>query len=181
MMESLFGSAPAAWPGMTTSGFGWPATASPFVNRPIPTTGTLGTSAMRVPDPVSYGTPGAFGAVGYEVQTMPTAGSIIALVAARRGQLAGPSTDAELEDFLYDCLEFLPGTNEVEIRCESGRVLFSGTVPHRRQKRDIGEIAWNIPTVSDVQNNAAITARRRARPTGREAEPHQAASARKSA
>ena len=39
-----------------------------------------------------------------------------------------------------------------------------GTVAHKRLKHDLGEIVWAIPAVADVQNNVAITARRRGRP-----------------
>jgi osmotically-inducible protein OsmY len=88
----------------------------------------------------------------------------------RRGQPAGPTNDAEIEEFLYDALELIPGTSDVEVRCEGGRVSLTGSVPHKRQKRDIGEIAWAIPAVADVQNNATIAARRRARHSGREGE-----------
>jgi hypothetical protein len=92
-----------------------------------------------------------------------TSSALVAAVAMRRGQPAGPANDAEIEDFVYDALELIPGTSEVEVRCESGRVTLTGSVPHKRHKRDIGEIVWAIPSVADVQNNATITARRRTR------------------
>ena len=75
----------------------------------------------------------------------------------------GPTNDQELEDFIYDALELLPGTNEVEVRCESGRITITGIVQHKRLKRDVGEIAWTIPGTNDVQNNITIATRRRAR------------------
>ena len=105
MMESLFGSATPLWAGLATSGFGWPAAASPFANRPMAPSGTL-----SAPVGATLGMP--VGPVGYDLPVLPTAGSIIATVAARRGQPMAPSSDAELEDFLYDCVEFLPGTGE---------------------------------------------------------------------
>jgi hypothetical protein len=111
---------------------------------------------------------------------LPTAGTIVSSVAMRRGQPAGPTTDTDIEEVLYDAIELLSGTSDVEIRCENGRVTVTGTVPHKRQKRDVGEIAWVIPTVSDVQNNLTIAARRRGRGS-REAEGHPAGSARKTA
>ena len=87
----------------------------------------------------------------------------------KRGQPSGPANDQEIEDFLYDALELLTGTNDVEVRCEGGRVMLTGSVQHKRLKRDVGEIAWAIPTVNDVQNNVSIATRRRSR--SREGEP----------
>jgi BON domain len=92
-----------------------------------------------------------------------TPSGLLAAVAIRRGQPQGPTTDQEVEDFIYDALELLPGTSEVEVRCEGGRATLTGTVPQKRLKRDVGEIAWAIPTLSDVQNNMTITSRRRSR------------------
>ena len=88
-----------------------------------------------------------------------------------RGQPQGPINDQDVEDFLYDALELLPGAADVEIRCEGGRATLTGSVQHKRVKRDVGEIAWAIPGLNDVQNNLTIASRRRTRtPGGREAE-----------
>ena len=104
----------------------------------------------------------------------PTA--VVAAVAVRRGQPQGPSNDQEVEDFLYDALELLPGTSDVEVRYDNGRAMLTGSVHHKRIKRDVGEIAWAIPGVNDVQNNVVITSRRRPRAAaGREAEAPLAA------
>jgi osmotically-inducible protein OsmY len=101
---------------------------------------------------------------------------VLAAVAVKRGQPSGPASDQEIEEFLYDALELLSGTNDVEVRAEGGRVTLAGSVPHRLLKRDVGEIAWAIPAVSDVQNNVSIAARRRSRSTAREVEQHSSAS-----
>jgi len=102
--------------------------------------------------------------------------AVLAAVAMRRGQSQGPSNDQEVEDFLYDALEFLPGTSDVEVRYENGRATLTGSVHHKRIKRDVGEIAWAIPNVNDVQNNVVITSRRRTRTgSGRETEAPLAA------
>jgi hypothetical protein len=76
-------------------------------------------------------------------------------------------------------LELLPGSSDVEVRCEGGRVNLTGNVPHKRIKRDVGELAWAIPAINDVQNTVTITGRRRSRPFGREGEQPQAAQSRK--
>ena len=93
----------------------------------------------------------------------------------KRGQPAGPTSDQEIEDFIYDALDLLPATNDVEIRCDGGRATLAGTVSQKRLKRDIGEIAWAIPAINDVHNTITIAPRRRARASSREAEPPAAA------
>jgi hypothetical protein len=97
--------------------------------------------------------------------------TLLAAVAMRRGQPQGPTNDHEVEDFIYDAFELLPGAGDVEVRCESGRATLTGSVQHKRVKRDVGEIAWAIPGLNDVQNNVTITSRRRTRAASREAEP----------
>jgi hypothetical protein len=92
-----------------------------------------------------------------------SAPALLAAVAMRRGQPQGPANDHEVEDFIYDALELLSGTADVDVRCEGGRATLTGTVHHKRAKRDVGEIAWAIPGVNDVQNNITIASRRRAR------------------
>ena len=104
-----------------------------------------------------------------------SATSLVAAVAMRRGQPQGPTNDQEVEELVYDTLELLSGAGDVEVRCESGRVTLSGTVSHKRLKHDIGEIAWAIPSLSDVANNIAIASRRRPRPFQRDRETEVAA------
>jgi hypothetical protein len=100
---------------------------------------------------------------------------LVAAVAMRRGQPQGPTTDQEVEEVIYDILELFSGAGDVEVRCEAGRVTLSGTVSHKRLKRDIGEIAWAIPTLNDVANNITIAPRRRTRAFTREREAEPAA------
>jgi hypothetical protein len=97
--------------------------------------------------------------------------ALLAAVAMRRGQPMGPTNDQDIEDFIADALDLLPGTSDVEVRCESGRATLTGSVAHKRVKRDVGEIAWAIPSVVDVQNSITIAARRRSRGPGRDTEP----------
>jgi hypothetical protein len=99
-----------------------------------------------------------------------TAQALLAAVAMRRGQPMGPASDHEIEDFVCDALDMLAGANDVEVRCEGGRATLTGVVAHKRLKRDVGEVAWMIPTVNDVQNNVTIAARRRPRGSARDTE-----------
>lgn len=199
MGETLFGSAPQIWPQLSVPTFspfqafpgsralGTPQ--SPFGLRPTSFASGMVSSAPMLagpaPDPAQLatgqpGTPqlGLAPAGGAAMQALSgsdfamgiTPQALLATVAMRRGQPLVPTTDQEIEDFVYDALDLLSGATDVEARCEGGKVLLTGSVSNKRVKRDIGEIAWAIPSVNDVQNNITIAARRRSRGQAREAE-----------
>ena len=156
-LENLFafGGAPA-----------WFAQAPPALGMGFPT----------LPNPFVYATtyPGVFP----PSTAVPTVSALLTSIAMRRGQPAGPTNDQEIEDFIYDVLELLPGTNEVEVRSENGKATLTGSVQHKRLKHDIGEVVWALPNITDVQNNVSISTKRRTR-TGREQEQQTAAQGRK--
>jgi len=129
---------------MSSPGLGWGSLGSAMIAGPL-------RQAFTIPDGVS-------------------ASALIATVAIRRGLPQGPTNDQEVEELLYDALELLPGASDVEVRCEGGRVALTGNVPHKRIKHDVGELAWAIPAINDVQNTVTMTGRRRSRAFGREAE-----------
>ena len=204
MIEPLFGSAPLNWPGIPSPTFGWFQTLPSLGARAASTMSGIATSPQltQVPHPQSFGlgmppAPGfaianslspeayanglPFNSLTFAGSPIVTAPALLTAIAIKRGQPSGPTSDQEIEDFLYDALEFLSGTNEVEVRCEGGRVTLTGSIPLRRLKRDVGEIAWAIPTINDVQNNVTIATRRRGRSSGREAEPHSGTASRKTA
>lgn len=173
MMEALFGTSPPLWNAAPPTGPTWPSTMtsgghspSSGVQFPSPSQIRMSADALgstaALPLASGVGYPTAYGSFGTAEVIAPTA-ALVQAVALRRGQPSGPTTDAEIEDFLNDALDLVPGTGDVEVRSEGGRVAFTGNVPHKRHKRDVGEIAWAIPTVVDVQNNVIIVARRRAR------------------
>jgi BON domain len=175
MAEPLFGSANPIWPAMPAPAFGYFQT--PLASRGLPLgapTGTLTTAPYGAIPPLA-----AIG--GTDTGTGVTAPMLLATVAMRRGQPLGPTNDQEVEDFIYDALDFLPGTSEVEVRCEGGRATLTGTVQQKRFKRDVGEIAWAIPAVNDVQNNVGIAPRRRSRSQRSEIEPPTVVAGRKQA
>jgi len=207
MNEPLFGSVAPMWSGLPTPGFGWPVTSGPIfatarpaafgsqqfpqVNTPM--TGVPGPQAGNVlspelfgfgPGPISPVQPMSFAPspfppfVGPEIPGNYGISILLATVAMRRGQPMGPTNDQECEDFIYDALELIPGTSEVEVRCENGRATLTGSVHHKRLKHDLGEIAWTIPSVADVQNNITIATRRRSR-SGRETEAQASSPGRK--
>ena len=202
MIEPLFGGVASMWPGVPAVAPGW---SGPTGNRPLlagglsvpqvpPVTVGAGSPGLSRPQTAPLTTP--LSSDAYEVGRIAMAGAfpaplppeiavgysvpaLLATVAMRRGQPLGPTNDQEIEDFIYDALELLAGTSEVEVRCEGGRATISGTVPHKRLKRDVGEIAWGIPGLNDVQNNVTITGRRRQRTSGRETEVQTTAPGRK--
>jgi len=192
MVEPLFGSVSPLWSTMPAPVFGYgltPMTAGGRIGTGMQGTGAAATP-FGIPTPNAItGDPyanlaGGNAVAGYmagsEIGVGVTAPTLLAAVAVRRGQPLGPTNDQEIEDFIYDALELLPGANDVEIKCEGGKTTVTGSVPHKRLKRDVGEIAWAIPNVIDVQNNITIAQRRRPRTQGRENEP-QSVAARKQA
>lgn len=75
-------------------------------------------------------------------------------------------TDEEIVDLISEALDvdpLLSGSGEVEVRCESGQVTLTGTVQNKRIKHAIGELAWSVPGIADVQNNLELASRRRIR------------------
>ena len=196
MIESYFGSGSPMWSGVPTPALGWFPLQVPLGTRPFggaangmtsPQTaqGTSPGIAAGLQSPqMSNALPSeAFGfGIGPLPFTQPpivSVPSLLAAVAQRRGQPLGPATDQEIEDFIYDALEWLNGAGDVEVRCEGARVTLSGSVQHKRLKRDVGEITWAIPGVNDVQNNIAIAARRRSRQAARDSETQAVAPGRK--
>jgi hypothetical protein len=197
MIEALFGSTTPLWAPQATGAFGFPPSApvgsammyGPFIGP----SAAANTVASGLPPPasmISAPIAPAGPAYGYALPLNPIPGEaalggsiplLLATVAMRRGQPHGPATDQEIEDFVYDAFELMPGTADVEVRCDSGRATLTGNVLHKRLKRDLGEILWAIPGVNDVQNNITIVSRRRARTATREGEPLPAVPARKPA
>jgi hypothetical protein len=55
----------------------------------------------------------------------------------------------------------------------------TGSVPHKRLKRDIGELAWAVPGINDVNNTVTITTRRRSRAFARDNETSTPGTSRK--
>jgi hypothetical protein len=177
-----FGGRPIAAPafGSPAQSMGLSATSSGLQALPAPSglpsnmygpSGGVPPSAQQsfaAPAVMTAGFPYAFNSsaalLSPEAMGWVTPASLLAAVAMRRGQPQGPTNDREVEDFLYDAVDMLPGTSEVELRCENGRVTLTGSVSDKRTKRDIGEIAWAIPGINDLQNNVTITSRRRSRP-----------------
>ena len=177
MIQAPFGSTAPLWPSIPSPGFAWAQAPMPIASGPV------APQRLTTPEPIGtspYGWTGL--GTGLPMTQTPlstplivpegvTAAGLVAAVSMRRGLPQGPANDHDVEELLYDAMELLPGSSDVEVRCEAGRVTLTGNVPHKRIKRDVGELAWAIPAISDVVNNITITGRRRSRAFGREAEP----------
>lgn len=195
-MEALYGSASPMWTAIPSAGFGFQPAMS-VGNGPIaaqlfgasqiaaPIAGVAGSlqggaQPTAAPPGNSYGYGAGLVTIAPHAVAGLTPASLLSAVALRRGQPQGPTNDQEVEEFVYDALELLPGASDVEIRCEGGRATLTGSVPHKRVKHDVGEIVWAIPALHDVQNNVTIASRRRGRTPNREGETPQTAARKQS-
>ena len=179
MIEPLFGAGSTLWTGVPTAGFAFqppmaigsgPATMPTAYGAPLPAV-RPGLSGPVLASGFGFAPGSPTGLVGPDAFIGVTAPSLLTAVAMRRGQPQGPTNDQEVEDFIYDALELLPGAADVDVRCEGARATLTGSVQHKRVKRDIGEIAWAIPGLNDVQNNVTIASRRRNRANREKDEP----------
>ena len=99
------------------------------ISTPIFGTPGLTTGAPAVPTAVQPPWSGsgtfplgstAFPFVSREFAGGLSAPELLAAIAMHQGQPQGPTNDQEVEDFIYDVLEVLPGATDVEVRCEGG-------------------------------------------------------------
>ena len=200
MLQAPFGTTGPGWMTMASPGIAWLPTPVAPVNPAL--TAAHAHAGLDVGPPSGLplggqgGAPGTFGwgnvPTGFAMSHMPlstpfavpdgvTPTGLLGVIAIRRGQPQGPTSDQDVEEFIYDALELLPGAGDVEVRCETGRVTLSGSVPHKRLKRDVGEIAWAIPGINDLQNTISIATRRRSRGFARDNETPPAVAGRKQA
>lgn len=191
--ELLFGTVPQGWPALPYAQFAGNRPLNPnpaggqTMYAPTLANNVLGPPAT-IAGPVPAFQPG-LPAMMSAVSALPTAGfelagsysvpALLATVAVRRGQPLGPTNDQEIEDFIGDALDLLPGASDIEVRCDGGRVTLNGQVSLKRLKREAGEVAWFTPKVNDVHNTVTIVPRRRSR-SSRETEA-QAVPSRKQA
>jgi len=78
-----------------------------------------------------------------------------------------PLDDEAIRELIYDVIDgdptILPDV-DVEIEVSAGIVTFKGRVPGKRTKYAVGEAAWWIPSVVDVNNQLQVSPRRERRP-----------------
>jgi len=155
---------PAFGSGMTTS-----AQASrPLAGEPYafargippqgPVTGFGGGSPSYAPAPTgSAFSPWGPPMGGPEMTVGITAPVLVSAIAQRRGQPAGPTSDQEFEDFIYDALDLLPGSSEVEVRCDGGRISLMGAV----SRSDSNATSARLPGPSRASTTCRTTSRSR--------------------
>src|SRR6516225_9570831 len=134
MVEMTFGSGSPMWTTMPSVGLPYqsmglggfpistPAFGSPFLQSGGGAISAQGASAPGGPPNLTgtgFAAPHPFASNPWASQFageagVVTASSLLALVALRRGQPHGPASDAEVEDFIYDALDLLPGAADVE-------------------------------------------------------------------
>jgi osmotically-inducible protein OsmY len=78
-----------------------------------------------------------------------------------------PLDDEAIKELVYDAIDanpmVLPDV-DVEIDVNAGVVTLKGRVPGKRTKYAVGEAAWWIPAVVDVNNQLQVSPRRERRP-----------------
>ena len=99
MIEPLFTSSAPLWTTVPPTGFALQAPMA-MGNGPI---------AAPIFGPSTTPYSNAFSFVGRDFGSGLSAPALLAAIAMRRGQPQGPTNDQEVEDFIYDVLEVLPG------------------------------------------------------------------------
>ncbi|MBI4496346.1 MAG: BON domain-containing protein [Chloroflexi bacterium] len=83
--------------------------------------------------------------------------------------------DEQIRNLVYDAIDadpLVPFDSDITADVTGGVVTLRGTVPNKRVKHAIGDDAWWIPGVIDVNNQLEVRRReRRATPTGQERQP----------
>jgi hypothetical protein len=101
---------------------------------PMGTTFPINAYGLSSPVPASAGLtsntllPLASPLAGGDIRFGIAAPALLAAVGLRRGQPWGPTSENDVEDFIYDALELLSVASDVEVRCEGGRVTLTGSV-----------------------------------------------------
>jgi len=75
-------------------------------------------------------------------------------------------SDDQIRDMIYDSIDadpVVPFDTDVNVEVTGGVVTLTGTVPSKRIKHAIGDDAWWVPGVWDVNNNIQIAPRRKVR------------------
>jgi len=75
--------------------------------------------------------------------------------------------DESIRELVYDTIDAAPmilPDVDVEIDVNAGVVTLKGRVPGKRTKHAVGEAAWWIPGVVDVNNQLQVSPRRERRP-----------------
>lgn len=78
-------------------------------------------------------------------------------------QYTGIPSDEEITDMVFDSIDadpVVPYESDINVDVTGGIVTLSGTVPNKRIKHAVGDDAWWVPGVIDVNNNLQVSGRR---------------------
>lgn len=117
-----------------------------------------------------YGTGGAMGfPYGFQPSYGPWFGGPMTWGGTFPGMYGGwaytegwPS-DEQIQEMIYDSIDadpVVPYDSDITVEVTGGVVTLSGTVPNKRVKHAVGDDAWWVPGVWDVNNNLQIVGRR---------------------
>lgn len=87
-------------------------------------------------------------------------------------------SDEQIKDMVLESIDAdpaVPFDSDINVDVTGGIVTLTGTVPSKRVKHAVGDDAWWIPGVWDVNNNLQITGRREKREGAAEAKPPEGA------
>jgi hypothetical protein len=76
---------------------------------------------------------------------------------------AGMPDDEDIEEMIFDSLDadpMVPYDGDIDVEVQAGVVTLTGTVPNKRIKHAVGDDAWWVPGVLDVNNNLQVVGRR---------------------
>ncbi|MGQ9675150.1 MAG: BON domain-containing protein [Chloroflexota bacterium] len=83
----------------------------------------------------------------------------------------GTPSDEQIKEMIYDSIDAdpaVPFDSDISVDVTGGIVTLTGTVPSKRIKHAVGDDAWWVPGVWDVNNNIQVTGRRERREGGAE-------------
>lgn len=74
-----------------------------------------------------------------------------------------PPSDEQIREMIYDAIDadpLVPYDSDINVEVTGGVVTLTGTVPSKRIKHAIGDDAWWIPGVWDINNNIQVVPRK---------------------
>jgi hypothetical protein len=77
--------------------------------------------------------------------------------------IAGMPDDEDIEEMIFDSFDadpMVPYDADIDVEVQEGVVTLTGTVPNKRIKHAVGDDAWWIPGVVDVNNNLQVVGRK---------------------
>ncbi len=81
--------------------------------------------------------------------------------------------DHEIAEMIYDAMDvdpFIPYDADIDVTCDAGVVVLTGTMTNKRAKHASGDISWGVPGVTDVRNEIKVAGCRRTRTAPKETE-----------